>query len=200
MSYFGYCIFQALVTIGTVVADNYFNKNETFWSVQLFTPSSSLTWMPVPSDRYVELLCQWSQIKLLVPLAVNMTLLFWCAIQAFLTRHLPDAFNESWYIFLSVSATLVIWMAFLPTYFMMFYTYYKEALLSLALSLNALCNLVLLFVPKVYAIYWVREDDISSSLSFKNFDNSMVIRPTMAHKTATVSEVSSLSSSNASTI
>ena len=94
----------------------------------------------------------------------------------FLSRKLPENFNESWYMFLSVSATLLIWTAFLPTYFMMFYAYYKATVLSLALSLNALCNLSLLFMPKVYAIYWLSDKDISSSFEFKGFKDSRIVR------------------------
>ena len=116
--------------------------------------------MPVPTRRFVELLCQTSMLNLLLPLSFNLLLLLLCAIFGFLTRKLPDNFNESWYVFISVSTTIFIWIAFLPTHMMAFYAYHKAALLSLALILNASVTALCLFIPKIYAVYFVDEKNI----------------------------------------
>lgn len=119
--------------------------------------------MPVVIQKYTELYCERHQIALYPPLAFNLLLLVICDVTAFLTRRLPEAFNESWFIFLSVSSTLVIWMAFLPTYFIIFFAFFKESLLSLALLLNAFCNMVFTCAPKIYAVWWVEDDDIAAT-------------------------------------
>ena len=150
--------------------------------------------MPIAIEPLVELVCERPRIKLLLPLSVNMVLLIWCSVLAFKTRHLPEAYNEAWYIFLSVSATLVIWGAFIPAYFLMFYAYYRETLLSLCVSLSAICNLALLFFPKVYAVYCVDEDRISTSFSMINFgEQSRVSKRTISTSTLPEPEIYTLS-------
>ena len=120
----------------------------------------SILYMPVETEQYLELLCNVPLISLAISLSFNLLLLILCAIFGFLTRHLPKNFNESWYIFISVSTTLFIWVAFLPTYIMAFYAYHKAALLALALILNATVTIFCLFAPKIYAIFWVDEKSI----------------------------------------
>ena len=68
------------------------------------------------------------------------------------------------YIFVSVSTTMFIWMVFLPTYLTMFYSYHQSALLAFCLILNAFITMVCLFLPKLYAVYFVDEN----KLKFEN--------------------------------
>ena len=124
--------------------------------------------MPVLTEQYVELMCNLPLPNLVVPLSYNMLLLFLCSIFGFLSRKLPDNFNESWYIFISVTTTLFVWVAFLPTYLTTFYAYHKEALLGLALILNATVTILCLFAPKIYAVHYVDDKDIRIS----HFDES----------------------------
>ena len=124
--------------------------------------------MPVRSVKYVELLCNMPLYSLIIPFSYNMLLLFLCAVFGFLTRKLPDNFNESWYIFISVATTIFIWVAFLPTYIMAFYAYHKAALLSFVLILNSLVTAMCLHLPKIYALFFVDE----SKIKITNFDNS----------------------------
>ena len=128
-----------------------------------YLPSKATHQMPFLTKPYVELYCDRPMILLLTPLTLNLLLLMLCCIFAFLTRKLPHGFNELWYILLSVSTTLFIRMAFLPTYFLTFYAYHKEALLSLALLLNALACIMCLFAPKVNALFYLDDADIITS-------------------------------------
>ena len=139
-------------------------------------PSVAEQHMPVKTEEYVELRCDRSKLVLLTPFSFNFFILLLCAVFAFLTRQLPDGFNESWYILLSVTTTLIIWMAFIPTYFITFYAYHREALLSLALSLNAICNMVCFFAPKMYALFWVQEEDIKTSFKDEINDSKRDVR------------------------
>ena len=116
--------------------------------------------MPVRAERFVELLCDFSIEGFVAPIVVNLLLILACAVYAFKTRRLPDNFNESRYIFLCVCTTIFIWVAFLPTYFAAYRSYHKIIVLSSALILNNTVMLLCLFVPKVYAIYYVNESEI----------------------------------------
>ena len=119
--------------------------------------------MPVRTERYTELECALPVYSLVTCLVLNFVLMLLCCILGLLTRHLPDNFNESWYIFLSVCTTLFIWIAFLPTYFNAFYAIHKAALLALALILNGYAIIICLFGPKMYALYYIKESDIKTS-------------------------------------
>ncbi len=119
-------------------------------------PKASLQ-MPVLTVKQSELFCNVQLLVLVIPLSYNLLLLLLCAVYGFLTRKLPANFNESWYIFISVWTTMLLWIVLLPTYFTMFYAYYKAALLSFCLFMNALLTIMCMYVPKLYAIYFVDE-------------------------------------------
>ena len=139
----------------------------------VFWPIEAKLSMPVRTEKYVELYCEQELLGLLIPLSYNLLLLLICTTFAFLTRKLPENFNESWYIFLSVSTTLFVWIAFLPTYFAAFYAYHKAALLALALVLNGGVINLCLFGPKLYALYYVNEKDIKiTDFTSKSFERS----------------------------
>ena len=116
--------------------------------------------MPISTEKYVESMCDLSLRGLLPPLAYNVILVVVCLIWAFKARALPDNFNESRYIFLSVCCTLFVWIAFLPTYFSAFYATQKTLLLVVALLLNSFIVLLCLYCPKVYALFYVDEENM----------------------------------------
>ena len=116
--------------------------------------------MPIETQPYLELYCKLELRSLLIPLVYNLVIILLCAAHGFLTRSLPENFNESKYIFVSVMTTTFIWIVFIPTYFTTFYAYYKSILLATCLILNATITLLLLFIPKIYAVYFVNESKI----------------------------------------
>ncbi|ESO82657.1 hypothetical protein LOTGIDRAFT_71543, partial [Lottia gigantea] len=109
--------------------------------------------MPVRSEKFVELYCDMPLAGLLSSLSFNVFLVMICTFYAFKTRKLPDNYNESRYIAFCVDTTLLVWISFVPTYFTTSRAYYKVIILSLALILNSVVNLMCLFVPKLYALY-----------------------------------------------
>ncbi len=115
---------------------------------------------PVLTEKYVELYCHVTLEGLLIPLAYNLLLIILCAVYGFLTRKLPENFNESGYIFVSVATTTFLWTVFLPTYFTTFYSHHRVALLAFCLILNGAITLLCLHVPKLYALYYVDESRI----------------------------------------
>ncbi len=126
-------------------------------TISIVKPSVPLLQMPVLTERYSELLCTLPPEVLGVLLGYNLLLLATCAVYGFLTRKLPENYNESWFIFVSVVTTVFIWVVFLPTYFTSFYAYHRTALLATSLILNGFITLLCLFVPKIYAAAFVAE-------------------------------------------
>ena len=123
-------------------------------------PISAGLLQQVRTERAVELTCDQALLAFLMPLAFNVALILVCAVLGFMSRKLPENFNESWYIFVSVATTLFMWAVFLPTYFTVYYAYQQAALLALCLILNAYITMGCLFVPKVYAVLCVDEKNI----------------------------------------
>ena len=80
----------------TVVTGNMLEGNVGATMAELLVPSRAAMAQPVATDPYVELYCKRPRATLLPPLPYNLILLVWGACLAFLTRKLPDAFNESW--------------------------------------------------------------------------------------------------------
>ena len=111
-------------------------------------------------EPYTELHCELQPTELITLLACNLLLLGGCAVFGFLTRKLPANFNESHFMFVSVATTIFLWMVMLPTYFTTFYAIYQSALLAICLLLNAYITLVCLFIPKLYAVYFVSEENL----------------------------------------
>ncbi|XP_064615664.1 metabotropic glutamate receptor-like [Liolophura sinensis] len=122
----------------------------TITSAVLEQPSPKLT-MPVATEKFVELSCELAQYGFLAFLIYNILLVLLCSAFAFKTRKLPDNFNESRFISMCVYTTLVVWIAFIPTYFTTAREYQKTVLLSLALIVNATVALAFLYLPKIYA-------------------------------------------------
>ena len=109
--------------------------------------------MPISTEPHVDLTCALPMQGFVTSLGYNLLLVTICTYYAFKTRTLPDNFNESRYIALCVYSTLIIWLAFLPSYFTNNHAFYQIILLSCALSLNATVILVFLFVSKIYGIF-----------------------------------------------
>ena len=50
-----------------------------------------------------------------------------CVVIGFVTRKLPENYNESSFIFISVATTLFAWAVFIPAYFTSYYAYMQSA-------------------------------------------------------------------------
>ena len=123
---------------------------------QISPPKSKLH-MPVRTEEYVELICDQSLLGFILPVIYNILVIVVCALVGFLTRKLPENFNESWFIFVSVATTLFMWAVFLPSYYNAFYVYLQDALLALCLIMNAYITMGCVFLSKIYAVLFVKE-------------------------------------------
>lgn len=105
------------------------------------------------TESYIS--CEISYKLLLPPVVYNLLLGIACAYHAFKTRKLPDNFNESKFIGMTVYTTVIMWVAFIPAYMSINSRYYKIVPLSIALLINAVFTTCCLFVPRLYALRWV---------------------------------------------
>ena len=135
---------------------------------EILDPTEAVKDMPIETQPYLELYCKLELRALLIPLVYNLVIILLCAVHGFLIRSLPENFNESKYIFVSVMTTTFLWVVFIPTYFTTFYAYQKSILLATCLILNATITLLLLFCPKIYAVYFVNESKIKYDSSDTN--------------------------------
>ncbi|XP_074657414.1 metabotropic glutamate receptor 4-like [Tubulanus polymorphus] len=135
------------------------------------TPPDVILRMPVSVINYVEMSCAIPFEGLCAFLLYNLILVTMCSFYAFKTRKVPDNFNESRFIALCVYTTLVIWLAFISTYFTTTKAYYQIILLSLALIFNGTVTLVFLFLPKIYAVLYV--ETANQKVKFNRPDSSI---------------------------
>ncbi|XP_071105255.1 uncharacterized protein [Haliotis cracherodii] len=120
----------------------------------LDTPRA-LTAMPSFSERYVEVTCKLPETGFLVSVVCNLTLVLVCTFYAMKTRKLPDNFNESRFVSFCVYTTIVLWLAFIPTYFTTTKTTLRSLFLAAAMAANSNVILFFLYVPKLYALYYL---------------------------------------------
>ena len=125
------------------------------WAV--FEPPSAEKVMAMPGQQ--DILCVFPTGPFVTSLAFNLTLLVVCAVFALLNRKLPENFNESKFIIICVYSTVVLWLAFIPAYFLIM-SIYRILFLSLVLIINGLMIMGGLFLPKVYAVYFVKAGDM----------------------------------------
>jgi len=128
--------------------------------VEIIQPSQSALLMPSAYDPYVEIYCANSPVTFLIPLSFNIVILVICTLVGFITRKLPENFNESWFIFLSAATTLFSWAVFVPAYFTTVNAYLQSAILGCCLILNRMITLGCLFGPILYAFAFVPNDPI----------------------------------------
>jgi 7 transmembrane sweet-taste receptor of 3 GCPR len=115
---------------------------------------------PTVYVNYIELYCRKSVAWFLIPLSYNMILMIGCAVLGFLARHLPENFNDSQFIFISVSTTLFVWILFIPAYFTAYYAYLQSVIIGFCLVSNIGVTLGCQFIRIVYAVLFVPTDKI----------------------------------------
>nr|XP_006825288.1 PREDICTED: metabotropic glutamate receptor 3-like [Saccoglossus kowalevskii] len=121
----------------------------------VYTPSET-------DKRKVELLCNIQTSEIIASFSYNIILIILCCFYAFKTRHLPDNYNESRFIAFSIYTTLVVSLAFIPTYFAINSASLRVVILSVATVLNATITLVFMYVPKIYAVHFVGQANVKA--------------------------------------
>ncbi|XP_071793408.1 metabotropic glutamate receptor-like [Asterias amurensis] len=127
-------------------------------------PVKALSTVPAVPTNYLELYCAFGY-EFLVPCTYNLALIVACCFYAFKTRQVPDNYNESKFIAVSVYSTLVVCLAALPVYFTAVAVLQKVATLCSALLLNVYLTLVCLYLPKLYAVRFLPKEQTNQTLN-----------------------------------
>ena len=134
-------------------------------------------------DRYVmysELYCSFGY-GFLAACAYNAILILLCCYYAFRTRSVPDNYNESKFIGVSVYSNVVVCLSVVPVHSVAKAALHKVAIVCVALIVNAYLHTLCVYVPKIYAVRVISDDnDQSRSLSTKNKTANNNSRPKSA--------------------
>ncbi|XP_072040726.1 metabotropic glutamate receptor-like [Amphiura filiformis] len=106
----------------------------------------------------VELYCRLG-IGFLASIAYNAILIIACCFYAFKARKVPSNYNESKFIAASVYSTVVVCVSLIPVYTTAVGVVQMVSALCAALLLTAYITLISLYLPKLYAIHFVSDDE-----------------------------------------
>ncbi|XP_023224287.1 metabotropic glutamate receptor 7-like [Centruroides sculpturatus] len=130
----------------------------------VFTPPRAIH--SYPSREESQLVCAASMnATYMVAFVYPIFLIIVCTIYAILTRKIPEAFNESKYIGLTMYTTCIIWLAFVPIYFTTSSNVEVNITsMCLAISLSSTVTVVCLFTPKLYIIICHPEKNVRQNM------------------------------------
>ena len=128
----------------------------------IIIPSMPAYIYPSPPDGHLELFCQFSY-GFLASCIYNLLLILACCYYAFRARKVPDNFNESKFIAVSVYSTLILCLAAIPLYSTATSVVQKIASVSMAVLLNAFLTMVCVYLPKLYAIHFICNEEAEDS-------------------------------------
>ena len=138
-------------------------------------PPTVRTTMPTFSEEIVYKECSTHRDNgFLICISFNLVLMGMCASNAFKTRTLPANFNETKYIMFSIYITVLLWLSFLPTYYTAKIHTDKALALAVALLLNVLSSLTFVFLPKLYAVYFLRGAEGSTKIFYSSQTASVI--------------------------
>ena len=130
-------------------------------------PLVAETTMPSLNEKLVNRKCSKPKLSFEVCVTFNLLLMVVCAHHAFRTRNFPANFNETKYIMFSIYCTVLLWLSFLPTYYTAKIHTDKALALAVALLLNVLSSLTFVFLPKLYAVYFLPEEETNIRSQFR---------------------------------
>ena len=129
-------------------------------------PPEAKRGMPYPeTEGLVELHCHMPVTGLILPLLFNLVMVLLCGYFGFSVFKVPDNYYESRCICISACLTWILWLCFMPTYFSAKYQVSKTISLEVCLLFNATLVLFIIFLPKLYAAYFVKEDDLKLTVN-----------------------------------
>ncbi|XP_072046386.1 metabotropic glutamate receptor-like [Amphiura filiformis] len=122
-----------------------------------FGPSTPDLLIPPRRKPYLEIFCRFGY-GFYASCAYNAFVIIACCYYAFKARRVPDNFNESKFIAVSVYSTLIVCLTAIPVYTTAIDVAQKIGALSVPLLVNTYLSLFCLYLPKIYAIHYQRED------------------------------------------
>lgn len=130
------------------------------WSIIwiVIEPVKVHTVRPNSDQRFLEKNCVDSTIQTIGQLGWHFAVVLVCCFFAVRTRHLPDNYNQSRFIAFAAFCSTIVFIAFTPAYFTSDSSRTKDLYSSLGAIIQATVILILLFIVRLYAVYFVAEE------------------------------------------
>ena len=158
-------------------------------SVQLVLASMWLAAEPprvktiLVNRRLLELVCDHSpHATLIVTVVYNLILLLTSAFFAFRTRKVPEHYNEAKFISITVFSLCVVWLAFVPTFYIsttvQVGSQFQIFSLLITILLSASTTVCCLLMPKLFLVIKLKlkseNMDTATSMNTKSFDTTNI--------------------------
>ncbi|GAB6022949.1 hypothetical protein CHUAL_007040 [Chamberlinius hualienensis] len=141
-----------------------------------FDPPRAIYHHPTREDNH--LVCAGSiNASYMIAFSYPISLILICTVYAILTRKIPEAFNESKYIGITMYTICIIWLAFVPIYFSTANNVAVRIItMCVSISLSATVALVCLFTPKLYIILLHPERNVRQSMMQPQKSHSLLVK------------------------
>uniref|UniRef100_A0A8C9KVK9 Metabotropic glutamate receptor 3 n=1 Tax=Panthera tigris altaica TaxID=74533 RepID=A0A8C9KVK9_PANTA len=116
----------------------------------------------LPEKRETVILkCNVRDSSMLISLTYDVVLVILCTVYAFKTRKCPENFNEAKFIGFTMYTTCIIWLAFLPIFYVTSSDYrVQTTTMCISVSLSGFVVLGCLFAPKVHIILFQPQKNV----------------------------------------
>ncbi|XP_067880364.1 metabotropic glutamate receptor 6-like [Heterodontus francisci] len=119
---------------------------------------------PDPQFARGVLKCDMSDRSIICCLSYSILLMVTCTVYAIKSRGVPETFNEAKPIGFTMYTTCIIWLAFVPIFFGTAQSaekmHIQTTTLTVSMSLSASVCLGMLYIPKVYVIIFLPEQNV----------------------------------------
>uniref|UniRef100_A0A8C2HPL4 Metabotropic glutamate receptor 3 n=1 Tax=Cyprinus carpio TaxID=7962 RepID=A0A8C2HPL4_CYPCA len=117
-----------------------------------------------PEKRQTVILkCNVRDSSMLLSLSYDVVLVVLCTVYAFKTRKCPENFNEAKFIGFTMYTTCIIWLAFLPIFYVTSSDYrVQTTTMCISVSLSGFVVLGCMFAPKVHIIMFQPQKNVTS--------------------------------------
>ncbi|XP_049577938.1 metabotropic glutamate receptor 3 [Syngnathus scovelli] len=118
----------------------------------------------LPERRQTVILkCNVRDASMLLSLSYDVLLVILCTVYAFKTRKCPENFNEAKFIGFTMYTTCIIWLAFLPIFYVTSSDYrVQTTTMCISVSLSGFVVLGCMFAPKVHIIMFQPQKNVTS--------------------------------------
>ncbi|KAJ8261964.1 hypothetical protein GJAV_G00160500 [Gymnothorax javanicus] len=118
----------------------------------------------LPERRETVILkCNVRDSSMLLSLSYDIVLVILCTVYAFKTRKCPENFNEAKFIGFTMYTTCIIWLAFLPIFYVTSSDYrVQTTTMCISVSLSGFVVLGCMFAPKVHIILFQPQKNVTS--------------------------------------
>ncbi|XP_048356815.1 metabotropic glutamate receptor 3 isoform X2 [Sphaerodactylus townsendi] len=116
----------------------------------------------LPEKRQTVILkCNVKDSSMLISLTYDVILVVLCTVYAFKTRKCPENFNEAKFIGFTMYTTCIIWLAFLPIFYVTSSDYrVQTTTMCISVSLSGFVVLGCLFAPKVHIVLFQPQKNV----------------------------------------